>query len=103
MPRLILDFLLQQNDIKLAAGTFEDVAKSVTNTYEQDVIKVRALCTWMSCQKTRTRSYGSDAKPGTVLGYMKQIKESTGTYAGLLAHLCRYYCKVIQQKKQSIV
>ncbi|XP_060594103.1 hillarin-like [Ruditapes philippinarum] len=77
------------NDPKLAGGSIEDVAARLTADYSTEIAKVRALTTWMSCQKIRTRAYGNDAKPGTVLGYMKQIKELQGTFAGLLALLCR--------------
>jgi hypothetical protein len=78
------------NDPKLAGGSIEDVAARLTAEYSTQIVKVRSLTTWMSCQKIRTRAYGNDAKPGTVLGYMKQIKELQGTFAGLLALLCRY-------------
>jgi len=70
-------------------GTFDEVATQLTEGIEPDVCRVRALTTWLAGQKVRTRPYGADAKPGTVLGYMKQIKENKGTFPGLLAHLCR--------------
>jgi len=54
------------------------------------MLKIRAFTTWISCQKVRTRSYGSEAKEGTAAGYMKKVKELKGTFAGLLALLCRY-------------
>lgn len=81
--------IMKNSDQKQAAGTFEEVARMLTRGLTPEIVKVRALVTWMCCQKIRTRQYGADAKPGTVMGYMKQMKEGKGTFAGLLTNLCR--------------
>ncbi|XP_052212948.1 uncharacterized protein LOC127831903 isoform X2 [Dreissena polymorpha] len=70
-------------------GTFMGVAMALTAPHDLDIARVRALVTWLGCQKIRSRQYGSDTKKGTVLGYMKQIKDLQGTFAGLLTLLCR--------------
>ncbi|XP_045216355.2 hillarin-like [Mercenaria mercenaria] len=88
----VVDFeviMNNMNESEVASGTFEEVATRLTREYTPEILKVRALATWMSCQKIRTRQYGNEAKPGTVLGYMKQIKDLQGTFAGLLTLLCR--------------
>ena len=72
--------------------SFQDIAKDMALAQKNltDLEKVRLLVVWMCVQRIRTRQYGADAKEGTPLGYMKKIKEGSGTFAALLAQLCRY-------------
>ncbi|KAL4227722.1 hypothetical protein ACF0H5_013157 [Mactra antiquata] len=87
-----VDFNIMKNNLnetRLAHGTFEDVATKLTSDFGLEILKVRALTTWISCQKIRTRNYGNDTKPDTVMAYMKQMKDLKGTFAGLLTLLCR--------------
>ena len=72
-------------------SSFRDTAQDIISVQDNllDIEKVRLIVVWISLQKIRTRQYGPDAKDGTPLGYMRQIKEGKGTFAGLLAKLCR--------------
>ena len=74
--------------------SFQDIAKDMALAQKNrtDLEKVRLLVVWMCVQRIRTLQYGADAKEGTPLGYMKKIKEGSGTFAALLAQLCRYVC-----------
>jgi hypothetical protein len=70
--------------------SYEKLCKFLAKPEYDDVEIVRAFVVWMSSQKIRTKLYpGSGASPNTPLGYMKMIKNNTGTFAALLTQMCR--------------
>ncbi|KAK3602768.1 hypothetical protein CHS0354_027766 [Potamilus streckersoni] len=80
--------MLLENPPK-TSSSFSELAEYLTKDFSTDIYKVRAITVWMSAQNFRTRDYGGNIEENTPLAYMKRIRESRGTFAGLFALICR--------------
>ncbi|VDH98768.1 Hypothetical predicted protein [Mytilus galloprovincialis] len=71
------------------AISYEKLCKYLVKPEFDEIEIVRSFVVWISCQKIRTRLYPGSPSPQTPLGYMKMIKNKTGTFAALLTQMCR--------------
>ena len=71
-------------------GTLKDLVSLLTDQYEDDTSKVRAIYVWLTSLNFQKLSHPlKNPKVGYTMFYLMKIKERLGNYAQLMNKMCK--------------
>lgn len=78
----------------MLAQSYDALLEYLTEDCINDIQKLRSVFTWLGSQDVYKGDYTKTTSYDSPLGYMKLMYQNRGSYAALLALLCRYVVEV---------
>lgn len=84
-------YLLQIPKSKSTSGTLKNFVTMLTEPFENDMSKVRAIYVWLTSLNINKLSHPlKNPKVGYTMFYLMKIKERLGNYAQFFNRMCKY-------------